>query len=86
MNTLISVSVLAKELLPENLLPVSEYNNKLLLRKIKVSGKLIVWEAIQKRLVSCTLAQQWLHLTEWKTMKIKQENQHDVTIRVEKTV
>lgn len=42
MNTLISVSVLAKELLPENLLPVSEYNNKLLLRKIKVSGKLIV--------------------------------------------
>lgn len=42
MNTLISVSVLKRELLSANPLPVSEYNNKLLLWKIKVSGKLIV--------------------------------------------
>lgn len=40
MNILISVSVLARELLSTNPVPVSEYNNKRSLWKIKVSGKL----------------------------------------------
>lgn len=83
MSTLISVSVLARKLLPANPLPVSEYK-KLLLGKIKVSGKLIVWKAIQKCLVSCALPWLRLCLIGWKTVKIKRKNRHDVTVWVGK--